>query len=78
MNELLILTCFTKFQFNALRNNEITVKLLITDIFGCHNTVKIRNDVIFNNDYDVMSCFAKFENFLPRSIIIPSFKTVGS
>ena len=26
-----------------------------------------------NNGYDVMSCFAKFEKFLPHSIIIPSF-----
>ena len=28
--------------------------------------------------YDVMNCFAKFEKFLPHSIIIPSFMTVGS
>ena len=25
-----------------------------------------------------MNCFAKFEKFLPHSIIIPSFMTVGS
>ena len=31
-----------------------------------------------NNGYDVMNCFAKFENFLPKSIIIPSVLTVGS
>ena len=31
-----------------------------------------------NNDYDIMNYFAKFENFLPQSIIIPSFMTVGS
>ena len=47
MNKLLILTSFTKVQLNLLRNNEITMKLLITDIFGCRNTVKVRNDVIF-------------------------------
>ena len=29
-----------------------------------------------NNGYDVMNCFAKFEKFLPDSIIIPSFMTV--
>ena len=28
--------------------------------------------------YDVMNCFAKFEKFLPHSIIIPSFMTIGS
>ena len=31
-----------------------------------------------NNGYDVTNCFAKFENVLPRSIILPSFMTVGS
>ena len=29
-----------------------------------------------NNGYDVMNYFAKFEKFLPNSIIIPSFMTV--
>ena len=45
------------------------MKLLITDIFGCRDTVTVRNDV--------MNCFAKFEKFLPHSIIIPGFMTVG-
>ena len=31
-----------------------------------------------SNGYDVMNYFAKFEKFLPRWIIIPSFMTVGS
>ena len=31
-----------------------------------------------NSDYDVMNYFAKFEKFLPHSIIIPSFMTIGS
>ena len=31
-----------------------------------------------NNDYDVMNYFAKFENFLSHSIIIPCFRTSGS
>ena len=31
-----------------------------------------------NNGYDVMNYFDKFEKFLPHSIIIPSFMTVGS
>ena len=29
MNKLLILISFTKFELNSLRNNEITMKLLI-------------------------------------------------
>ena len=31
-----------------------------------------------NNGYDVMNYFAKFEKFLPHTIIIPSFMTVGN
>ena len=31
-----------------------------------------------NNGYDVTNCFAKFEKFLPHSIIIPCFMSVGS
>ena len=31
-----------------------------------------------NNGYDVINYFAKFEKFLPHSITIPSFMTVGS
>ena len=31
-----------------------------------------------NNCYVIMNCFAKFEKFLPLSIIILSFMTVGS
>ena len=31
-----------------------------------------------NNGYDVMNYFAKFEKFLPDSITIPSFMTIGS
>ena len=31
-----------------------------------------------NNGYDVMNYFAKFEKFLPHSIIILSFMAVGS
>ena len=46
MNKLLILISFTKSKLNSLRKNEITMKLLITDIFGCRKTVKVRNDVI--------------------------------
>ena len=47
MNRLLILTSSTKLELNSWRNNEITVKLLITDIFGCRDTAEVRNDVIF-------------------------------
>ena len=49
MNKLLILTSYTKFELNSLRNDEITIKLLITHIFGCHDTTKVRNDVIFKH-----------------------------
>ena len=31
-----------------------------------------------NNGYDIMNYFAKFEKFLPHSLIIPSFMTIGS
>ena len=31
-----------------------------------------------NNGYDVINCFAKFEKFLPHSIIIPNFMSVGN
>ena len=47
MNKLPILTSYIKFELNSLRNSEITMKLLIRDIFGCHNKAKVRNDVIF-------------------------------
>ena len=47
MNKLLILTYCTKFELNSLRNNEITMKLLIRDIFSCRDKEEVRNDVIF-------------------------------
>ena len=31
-----------------------------------------------DNGYDVMKYFAKFEKFIPHSIIIPTFMTIGS
>ena len=31
-----------------------------------------------NSGHDVMNCVDKFEKFLPHSIIIPSFMSVGS
>ena len=31
-----------------------------------------------NNGYDIMNCLAKFEKFLPHSVTIPSFMSVGS
>ena len=31
-----------------------------------------------DNGYDVMKYFAKFEKFIPHSIIMPSFMTIGS
>ena len=42
MNKPLILTSYELNSFN-----EITMKLLITDIFSCRDKVEVRNDVIF-------------------------------
>ena len=47
MNKLLSLTSYTKFELNSLTDNEITMKLLIRDIFGCRDKAEVRNDVIF-------------------------------
>ena len=38
---------YAKFELNSLRNNEITLKLLTTDNFGCRDKAEVRNDVIF-------------------------------
>ena len=72
-----MLTSYTNFELNSLRNNEITMKLLITDIFLQHSE---KSEIMsyLNNGYDVLNCFANFEKFLPHSIIISSFMTVGS
>ena len=43
------------------------MKKLITDIFGCHDKVKVKMTSYLNNGYDVMNCFAKFEKFLPHT-----------
>ena len=75
---VLILTSHTKLELDLLRNNEITMKLLITEIFGCPNKAKSDMTSYLNNDYDVMNYFAKFGTFLPHSMTIPSFMTVGS
>ena len=76
MNKLLILTSFTKFELNSLRNNEITMKLLIRHILAVVTKWKSEMTSYLNNGYDVMKCFAKFEKFLPHSINIPSFMTI--
>ena len=46
MNKLSF-TSYTKFELSSFRSKEMTMKLLITDIFGCRDTVKVRNDVRF-------------------------------
>ena len=46
MNKLLILTSSTKSELNSLRNNEVILELMITDIFGCCDKVEVRNDAI--------------------------------
>ena len=78
MNKLLIFTSYTKLKLSSLTNNEITIKLSITDIFGCRDTAKPEMTSYLSNSYDVINCFAKFEKFLPHSIIIPSFMSVGN
>ena len=59
---LLILNSYTKFELNSLRNNEITMKLLITDILAVATKRKSEMTSYLNNAYDVMNYFAKFEN----------------
>ena len=54
------------------------MKLRIADIFGCRDKSIVRYDVIFKQWLDVMKYFAKFEKFIPQSIIVPSFMTIGS
>ena len=44
---VLILSSYTKFELNSLRNNENTMKLRIADIFGCRDKAIVRYDVIF-------------------------------
>ena len=43
-------------------------------------TTKRKSEMMsyLNNDYDAMNDFAKFDKFLPHSIIMRSFMTVGS
>ena len=78
MNKLLILTFYAKFDLNSVRNNEITMKLLITDTLAVATKWKSEMTPYLNNGYDVMNYFAKFEKFLLHSISIPNFMTVGS
>ena len=75
---LLILSSYSKFELNSLRNNEITMKLLITGILAVETKRKSEMTSYLDNGYDVMIYFAKFEKFLPHSIIIPCFMTIGS
>ena len=37
--------------------------------FDCRHTVAFRNESYLDNGCDVMNHFAKFENFLPHSMI---------
>ena len=70
------MTSFTKFELNSLRNNEITMKLLIRHFLAVTTKWKSEMTSYLNNGYGIMKCFAKFEKFLPHSIMIPSFMTV--
>ena len=62
MNKLLIFTSYTKFELN-----EITIRLLITDILAVATQGKSEITSFLNNGYDVMNCFAKFEKFYPKA-----------
>ena len=75
---LVILSSYAKFELNSSRNNKVTLKLLITDILAFATKRKSEMTSYLNNGYDVMNYFAKFKAFLPPSIIIPSFMTIGS
>ena len=78
MNKILIVISYTKFELNSWRNNEVRIKLLITNILVVSTQGKPEMTLYLNSGNDVMNCFAKFEKFLPHSIIILSFMSVGS
>ena len=75
---LLVLFSYTKFELNSLRNNEITMELRITDILDFTTKQKSEMTSYLNHGYDVKKYFSKFEKFIPHSIIISSFMTIGS
>ena len=54
------------------------MQLRIADIFGCRDKAIADMTSYLLNGYDVMKYFAKFEKFIPHSIIMPSFMTFGS
>ena len=62
MDKFLIWTSYTKFELNSLRNNETTMKLLITDTFAVATKQKLEMTSYLNNCYDVMNYLAKLKN----------------
>ena len=74
----LILTSYTKFEHNSLRNNEITMTLTIQSCLAVTTRRMPEMMSYLNNGYGVMNYFDKFEKFLPHSMIVPSFMTVES
>ena len=56
---------------------KIAMKLLIT-FLAVATKRKLEMTSYLNNGYDVTNYFDKFEKFIPHSIIIPSFITIGS
>ena len=78
MNKLLILTSYTKFELNSLTNNEIQSNYQLQTFLAVATQRKSEMTSYLNNGYDVINCFAKFEKFLPHSIIISSFMSVGN
>ena len=63
---------------NSLRNTEITMTLPLQSFLAVATKQRSEMTSYLNNGYDVMNYFAKFEKFLPHSIIMPSFMAVGS
>ena len=59
---LLILTSYTKSGLNSLRNNKITMKLLITDICSCRDKGKSEMTSYLNNGYDVTNYSLNLKN----------------
>ena len=54
----------------------MTMKLRLEAFLAVTIQRKSAMTSLFSNGYDVMNCFAKFDKFLPQSIIVPGFMTV--
>ena len=77
MNQLLILTSYTKFELNSLINNRITIKLRLEAFLAVSIQRKSEMTLYLNNGCDAMNFLPNLKKFLPHSIIMPSFVSVG-